>query len=181
MAEQGFLSRWSRLKAEAREAPDRRQPGASVPEPAQAPAVHAPRPANPACAPGPSEPADRAGPQGLPTLEDALRLGRDSDYSSFVARGVDPSVRRQALRTLFTDPHFNVIDGLDVYMGDYTKADPMPPAMLASLQQANAWLRKQVNDEPAAPAHPDGTAATQQDHDKATAPPRAPAREHDEH
>lgn len=167
MAEPGFLSRWSRLKAQAREA----APAADLaPPPPAAAAGPAPATAQPA----PAGPA-------LPTLEDAMRLGPDSDYSAFVARGVDASVRRQALRKLFTDPHFNVIDGLDVYMGDYTRADPMPPAMLASLQQAHAWLRAEPKEDDAAPGQPAAAAATMQDQHEATAPQRAPAREQDEH
>lgn len=144
MADPGFLSRWSRLKAESREAPQGAVPAAPAPDPA----------------------SDAGQQAALPTLEDALRLGPDSDYSAFVARGVDASVRRQALRQLFSDPHFNVIDGLDVYMGDYTKADPIAPAMLASLQHANAWLRSQLEGD--------------NDQQEAAAQPAA-AREHDEH
>lgn len=185
MAEQGFLSRWSRLKGEAREAP-RREPDV------------APAPPPDACLPAAIDaPGDDPAAQpryALPTLEDAMRLGPDSDYSAFVARGVDPLVRRHALRTLFSDPHFNVIDGLDVYMGDYTRSDPIPPAMLASLQHADAWLRSQLNDNAEA-AQPDPSGAQQgydqhhrpddrhgrQDHQQATAPDDAPAREHDEY
>ena len=34
---------------------------------------------------------------------------------------VDESLKRQALRKLFADPRFNVMDGLDVYIDDYTQ------------------------------------------------------------
>jgi hypothetical protein len=37
-------------------------------------------------------------------------------------------VRNAALKKLFTDPHFNVMDGLDVYIDDYGKPDPCRPA-----------------------------------------------------
>jgi hypothetical protein len=30
--------------------------------------------------------------------------------------GVDPALKRQALRTLVRDPRFNVMDGLDIYI-----------------------------------------------------------------
>ena len=52
------------------------------------------------------------------TLADVERLGRDSDYSRFVARDTDPTVQRAAMKKLFSDPHFNVMDGLDTYIGD---------------------------------------------------------------
>ena len=116
MAEEGFFSRWSRLKSDAR---------APEPEPRPA-AAHAP--------------ASDGEQRRLPTLEDVQQLDRDSDYSAFVAPDVDPSVRRLAMRKLFADPHFNVRDGLDVYMGDYTQPSPVPAAMLASLAHASAWL-----------------------------------------
>jgi hypothetical protein len=41
---------------------------------------------------------------------------------------------------LFQDPHFNVMDGLDTYIDDYTKADPIPEAMLRGLNQARGLL-----------------------------------------
>ena len=37
------------------------------------------------------------------------------------------------MKKLFTDPHFNVMDGLDIYIGDYTQADPLPPGMLEKM------------------------------------------------
>ena len=50
-------------------------------------------------------------------------------------RLVTPAVKNTALKRLFADPQFNVMDGLDVYIDDYTKADPIPPDMLARLQK----------------------------------------------
>ncbi|TCS35972.1 uncharacterized protein DUF3306 [Paucimonas lemoignei] len=80
---------------------------------------------------------------GVPTLEDAMYLTQESDYSAFVAKGVDKSVRRLALKKLFTDPHFNQPDGLDIYMGDYNRAIPLPTPMLAALRQAQGFLQEQ--------------------------------------
>jgi hypothetical protein len=40
------------------------------------------------------------------------------------------------MKKLFSDPHFNVMDGLDVYIDDYGKPDPIPPEMLRSLASA---------------------------------------------
>jgi hypothetical protein len=94
----------------------------------------------------------------LPTLADAANLTADSDFSSFVARGIDPSVRRLAMKKLFADPHFNVVDGLDIYMGDYNLPDPIAPAMLASLAHARNIFAKVVEevleDVESAPAPP---------------------------
>lgn len=115
MPNEGFLQRWSRLKAEP-EAPEL-PPAAPLPA---APPVAADAP--------------------LPTLDDAAQLTAESDYSAFVARGVDSSVRRLAMKKLFADPHFNMVDGLDIYMGDYNLPDPVSAAMLASLTHARSAL-----------------------------------------
>ena len=36
------------------------------------------------------------------------------------------------------DPRFNLMDGLDIYVGDYTKSDPIPDDVLKRLVQARA-------------------------------------------
>ena len=177
MPQGGFLRRWARRKTEAREGrePERRpepqpdvQPLADASRdaaagPVGAAAFAAPRPAwhapvqmpaeGPASAPAPAPaqaeaPAEAARP--LPTLDDVAALDAGSDFSAFVARGVDQAVRRSALKKLFADPHFNVMDRLDVYIDDYTKPSPMSDAMLASLEHAKSVFMKMVEDEPEA-------------------------------
>ena len=136
MAGDGFVSRWARRKAEARSgavAPE--APAASsLPEGAgdALPASVPPAPpiATPAAAP------DLPPLPPLPTLDDVARLTRDSDYSSFVAPHVDARVRNAAMKKLFSDPHFNVMDGLDTYIDDYGKPDPIPLSMLRRMNQA---------------------------------------------
>jgi hypothetical protein len=72
---------------------------------------------------------------------------------------VDESVRRVALKKLFADPHFNVMDGLDVYIDDYSKPDPIPAALLRSLNQARGLRLFDDEDEA---ARGDADAAAQQ-------------------
>ena len=132
----GFLSRWSRRKEQAKRGP--------VAEPALAPA--APQPGPVAATQGPAEPAPTlasvpalepapAAPP-LPTLADVALLNRDSDFSRFVVPGVDEGVKRAAMKKLFADPHFNVMDGLDTYIDDYGKPDPIGITMLRQMAQA---------------------------------------------
>jgi hypothetical protein len=45
-------------------------------------------------------------------------------------------VKNAALRKLFSDPHFNVMDGLDIYIDDYAKPDPLPASALRKMAQA---------------------------------------------
>ena len=40
------------------------------------------------------------------------------------------------MKKLFSDPHFNVMDGLDTYIDDYGKPDPIPPEMLRRMTQS---------------------------------------------
>lgn len=82
----------------------------------------------------------KPGARSVPTLQDVKILDSNSDYSVFIAKGVDKTVRRAAMKKLFSDPHFNVMDGLDIYIDDYTKASPLSPAMLAALQHAKNVL-----------------------------------------
>jgi len=115
-AERFSLSRWSRRKLAA-EAP--------APTPASAPAV-VPAPATAPGLPTPSAALE------LPPVES---LTFDSDFTAFLQPGVDDKVKRAALKQLFRDPRFNIMDGLDTYIDDYTKADPIPPDIVADLLQ----------------------------------------------
>lgn len=89
-------------------------------------------------------------------MEDVARLTKDSDYSRFVGRGVDPGVKNAALHKLFADPHFNVMDGLDIYIDDYNRPDPLPAGMLEKMVQSEALglftKTPEPVDNPATPA-----------------------------
>ena len=73
----------------------------------------------------------------MPTLEDVLKLTKDSDYSAYVKPGIDPDVQQAALQKLFSDPRYNVMDGLDIYIDDYSKPDPLPTGMLERMVQSD--------------------------------------------
>jgi len=138
-----FLRRWSQRKlAAARQPTIEPPPVASAPAtvgpPVAAPAGGA---ANPAAATGTLPPPDLAGaagtaPDEAPSLPAVESLGFDSDFTRFLAPKVDETVKRQALRKLFNDPRFNVMDGLDVYIDDYSKFEPIPADVVAKLKHA---------------------------------------------
>lgn len=138
MADEGFLSRWSRRKAEAKQdgPQQQQQPTADAPLPAPA------SKAAPALLPAAQPPVAPVVEQDKPqlSLEDVAKLTHDSDFSPFMAKGVDEHVKRSAMKKLFSDPHFNVMDGLDIYIDDYNKFEPIPPAMLAMLEHAKSLL-----------------------------------------
>lgn len=97
-----------------------------------------------------------------PTLADAAALTRDSDFSRFVAPDVQADVKNAALNKLFGDPHFNVMDGLDVYIDDYGKPDPLPASAVLQMTQA-AFLGLVQNTPPAAGATADSMSAHSDD------------------
>ncbi|WP_366925999.1 DUF3306 domain-containing protein [Acidovorax sp. 16-64-162] len=123
----GFLGRWSQRKRDVREGKPLQEPApAPVPlEPAAAPGSR-PQAVNAQAAPVPATSAAAAAEPPPPTLADAQALTSDSDFKPFVARGVAPEVRNAAMKKLFADPHYNVMDGLDIYIGDYSIPDPSP-------------------------------------------------------
>ncbi len=129
MAAETFFARWSRVKAEARLEPVVQEPVPAEPQPAE---------------------TEAAAP--APTLEQVQSLTPDSDFTPFIARGVDETVRRAALKKLFSDPHFNVMDGLDTYIDDYNKFEPLTPLMVAALNHAKDFIAREIaaeeNDEP---------------------------------
>ena len=66
----------------------------------------------------------------LPPIES---LTAESDFAAFMRPGVDEAVRRGALKKLFGDPRFNAMDGLDIYIDDYTQSDPVEPSLAREL------------------------------------------------
>jgi hypothetical protein len=73
----------------------------------------------------------------LPSLDG---LSFESEFRAFMRGKVDEGIRRAALRKFFSTPCFNVMDGLGVYIDDYSKEAPIPPGMLAQLQHARTTL-----------------------------------------
>jgi len=98
-----------------------------------------------------------------PSMQDVAALNADSDFKPFIARTVAPEVRNAAMKKLFSDPHFNLMDGLDIYIDDYSIPDPLPASMLrkmASAQFMNLFDEEQPQaaSAPAAAAIAGGSA-----------------------
>lgn len=194
-----FFSRWSRRKVQVRSGePLPPEPPAPPVAPIAAAVVAPPTPVwqtDPVPADTPAEP-----PPAL-TLDDVARLTPESDYSAFVARDVPADVRNAAVKKLFTDPHYNVMDGLDIYIDDYSQPSPITAAEMAKM--VGAQFLKLVDDPnevkpaaaaaPATDTPPDTTAAQQAEANDAVddapvaADPREPtaaahdAAPHDDH
>lgn len=168
----GFLGRWARRKQEVREGRPLNEPllPPAAPEPPPAAAADAPL----AVVPPPEQPA--APPP--PTLDDVQALTPQSDFQRFMAPDVDPAVKNAAMKKLFADPHFNVMDGLDIYIDDYNKPDPLPQSMLRQMASAK-FLNLFDDEEKETTAPPEGTAAPAPVAVAEAAPAAAPAVEPD--
>jgi len=133
MAEDNFLSRWSRKKAGLTEEKADTQPTPPIAKVSTLPAIS-------------KKEADESNQSTVnqdqkqpppPTLDDVEKIDvKSPDFSSFMRPDVDPVVQQAALKKMFSDPHFNVMDGLDIYIDDYTKSDPIPLDMLKRMQQS---------------------------------------------
>lgn len=122
----GFFSRWSQRKQAVKQ-------GVQLPEPL-APATASPQ-VEPTHAPVVSDQTQNVSEnQGsVPTLDDVAKLTPESDFSSFMTQNVPAEIKNAAVKKLFADPHFNIMDGLDIYIGDYNTPDPLPDGMLAKM------------------------------------------------
>jgi hypothetical protein len=146
-----FFSRWSRRKVQVRTG----QPLPVDPPGAPAPVVVP----GTAAAPLPAQSGTRA-PDAIqqerdtaapavaevppPTMEDVARLTPEADFKPFMARQVPAEVRNAAVKKLFADPHFNIMDGLDIYIDDYSKPSPLSAADMARM--VGAQFLKLVDD-----------------------------------
>ena len=141
-----FLDRWSRRKAEARQE--------TLPT---------------------AREQDTAAKAPAPELPPVEKLDFDSDYRAFFHPKVSEDTRRAALKKLFSDPRFNVMDKLDVYVDDYSKTEPIPPAMMAGLRQAQKILEWAKGEEKEAPAERADSEAIEAQQTAALEPPMEPA------
>ncbi len=171
-SDKGFLGRWSARKVAVKEG----KPIADITRPApQAMAVLPSRTAQPTEAVG-------KGLQELPalTLEDVAALTPASDFSTFVAKGVDSVVKNAAMKKLFADPHYNIMDGLDIYIGDYSTHAPMPQSVIDEITKdgfLNMFQKEEVppNDNPDLQLQRDDAAGREGAIDSALQSPQDPA------
>jgi len=88
------------------------------------------------------QPPEKAPETPKPDLPPVDKLTPQSDFKGFMHPKVEDALRRVALKKLFSDPHFNLPDPYEAYSGDWTGGEPIPPEMMASLEQVKTMLRK---------------------------------------
>jgi len=120
----------------------------------------------------------------LPPLESLKGLA--SEYTEFLKAGVDENLRRSALKKLFADPHFENFERFEAYCEDFTKGEPIPLAMLKTLEHAKDLLfgDEEKKDAPpeaekSAAEPPTEAAAKAQGEPRAETPPPGPAEQKD--
>jgi hypothetical protein len=150
---EGFFERWSRRKQQVREG---EVPEEAVVPPEAAAVAEAARP-------HPNPPPEGEGETPPPpTLADTEALNHESDFKPFLASNVSPEVKNAALKKLFADPHFNVMDGLDTYIDDYSVSTPIPESVLRQMTSAKFMklFEEQPDKNPEGDAMPDVAQST---------------------
>ncbi len=172
---ENFVSRWSRRKIEARKTEEK----PAEPKPSSEPAPAAPAVANTGAG---AAPTDASAPRELPPLESLKGLA--SEYTEFLKPGVDENLRRSALKKLFADPHFENFERFEAYCEDFTQGEPIPLAMLKTLEHAKGLLfddeekkdAQSAAEKPAAEPPPEADKEPEaQGEAQAEAPPALPA------
>lgn len=149
MTQSNFLNRWARKKAGNLEEPTKEQ--TKVADSNESAAVSPVAPDSSALsqqAPDEDKAASSSQTPPPPTMEDVEKMdAKAADFSAFMRADVDPSVQQAAMKKMFSDPHFNVMDGLDIYIDDYTKSDPIPLDMLKRMNQSDLLGIFKTTDE----------------------------------
>jgi hypothetical protein len=136
-----FLQRWSRRKLAAERDAGVAQPTQPAVEasraPPAAPAANSAQPGRHAASAHDQASAQQtASAETSPPLPPIESLTFDSDFRAFLQPHVPEDLKREALKKLLHDPRFNVMDGLDVYIDDYSVPSPLEPALARSLAHA---------------------------------------------
>jgi len=160
------LRRWSQRKLAVARESSSLPSGASTPPATDSPPTGLPE----------APPAAAVAAKELPPIES---LTFDSEFAQFLKPDVDETIKRAALRKLLRDPRFNVMDGLDTYIDDYTKADPISADMLKQLVQTR-YIFDPPKTETTAEGHVVDSPAEDDSHEKpeAVAAPDDPASPH---
>lgn len=142
--DEGFLQRWSRRKQsalrddevsedEASEAPEAADEPGTAGDASAADAAAGP---DPETASGPGVEPEPPGDEDMPPLES---IDEGGSVAAFLSPRVSEGLRRAALRRLFRQPKYNVVDMLDDYAEDYSK-----PVALGSIVTADMRYRAEV-------------------------------------
>lgn len=132
-----FLSRWSRLKEEARQAKEK-----EAEQPAELEAPLEPQIA--AISDKEEEPTVEESDPGEFDDVNFDALDYESDYSRFMKKGVPAAIRRRALSKLWSsNPIFAVLDGINDYDEDYTDAALVVEGMKSAWNPGKGYAKEE--------------------------------------
>jgi hypothetical protein len=168
--EETFVQRWSRRKRAADREGAKSTTAAAI-EPPMAPPASPIGDARSSNQETTSAKQTATEPPPLPPVES---LTFESDFRAFLQPNVAEDLKREALKKLLHDPRFNVMDGLDVYIDDYSIPSPLEPAVARALVSARCIFdppstrvnaQGHVEEIPAAEAAAPGEGETVEDHE----------------
>ena len=142
---EGFYSRWSKRKRQARSSQLDEIQDSTATQTADAINPSADCPVN-------QEPGEDKAVLSDCDMPDLDTLTEDSDYSCFFSSGVSEKLRKLALRKLFQGQSFNLCDGLDDYDEEYTSFETLGDIVTADMrfqleQQARQKLLAEENSD----------------------------------
>ena len=136
-ADEGFLGRWSRRKAQAKTAV------------VDQPAADAELPAADAVLPAADAEQESKRPAAAPVLPDIDKMGPRSDFSVFMQAGVPSALKTKALRKLWrVKPELANLDGLLDYGEDLTGSFKVVDHLKTAYQVGKGFLRDLDDDKP---------------------------------
>lgn len=124
---ENFLSRWSKRKLEVRaqEKLAENAPDISVSASIEGSDANQSAPTNVPAASQPKAQITSQPELPLPTEADLLAVKQGGDIKAFMVDKVSTELKNKAFKALFARPEFNVMDGLDIYIDDYSKFTPL--------------------------------------------------------
>ncbi|KXF81471.1 DUF3306 domain-containing protein [Enterovibrio coralii] len=147
MADKSFLSRWSKRKLESeereQETEEFEETVTSAPEPSAEKDAECP-----ADAPELEQPDNEEDAEPALTMEDVHKLKDGDSAAAFLAKGISAEVKKAALRKLFQGEAYHVLDGMNDYDLDYSKAKNLAPEVAETLRHWTKEKLKITKDEP---------------------------------
>ncbi len=89
--------------------------------------------------------------QPLPSMSDVDSLESHSSLAGFLAKGVEKSIKKAAMKKIFLSSDFNVLDGLTDYDQDFSSVGSLPAEVAQNLRK---WIKEEEEIEPQSVTEP---------------------------
>lgn len=78
----------------------------------------------------------------LPTEADLEQVRQGGDVKAFLSQKVSTDLKNKAFKALFSRPEFNQMDGLDIYIDDYSVFTPMTAEDIGKMSMSKQLLSR---------------------------------------